>query len=112
MPVSRSRADSTEEFESVGGRRSGYLLRLYIAGAAPRSTRAVRNIQRICDKYLGGHYELEVVDLYQQPGRASEGQVLAAPTLVREEPSPQRCVVGDLSDEQRVLVGLGLSGTA
>src|SRR4051812_43676352 len=87
---------------------AGYCMRLYITGATPRSGRAIKNIQRICDRYVAGNYTLDVVDLYEQPGRAAEGQVIAAPTLVREQPQPVRRLVGDLSDEQRVLGGLGL----
>jgi circadian clock protein KaiB len=88
---------------------SGYSLRLYITGATNRSTRAIRQIQSICDRFLPGNYALEIVDLYEQPGRAAEGQVIAAPTLVKETPAPSRRMVGDLSDERRVLSGLGLS---
>jgi circadian clock protein KaiB len=85
-----------------------FVLRLYIAGASPRSSRALQNIQRICEKHLQGQYELEVVDLYQQPARAAEGQILAAPTLVRETPEPTRRLVGDMSSEPSVLKGLGV----
>jgi circadian clock protein KaiB len=87
---------------------AGYSLRLYITGATNRSTRAIRQIQSICDRFLAGNYALEIVDLYEQPGRAAEGQVIAAPTLVKETPAPSRRMVGDLSDERRVLSGLGL----
>jgi circadian clock protein KaiB len=112
VPRSRSKADNTAGFErSAGIRTQGYMLRLYIAGASSRSARAIKNIQKICEKHLAGQYQLEVVDLYQQPARAAEGQVLAAPTLVKEEPSPARRLVGDLSDEVRVLAGLGLDAS-
>jgi len=106
--VARSKADATKEFQDAPTRHEGYLLRLYIAGASNRSARALTNIQRICEKYLDGQYKLEVVDLYQQPQRAAEGQVLAAPTLVKQEPLPPRRMVGDMSNEQSVLNGLGL----
>jgi circadian clock protein KaiB len=91
------------------GSTVGYCLRLYITGATPRSSRAVRAIQHICERYLTGRYNLEVVDLFEEPHRAAEAQVIAAPTLVKETPSPVRRFVGDLSDENRVLGGLGLS---
>jgi circadian clock protein KaiB len=106
--VPRSKAAKPAEFDQGANDPRGYLLRLYIAGATPRSARAVSNIRKICEKHLQGRYDLEVVDLYQQPGRAADGQVLAAPTLVKEEPQPPRRMIGDLSDEGRVLVGLGL----
>lgn len=104
----RPKSTSPAEFDEGTKGPEGYLLRLYIAGATPRSARAVSNIKKICEKYLRGRYDLEVVDLYQQPERAADGQVLAAPTLVKEEPQPPRRLIGDLSDEGRVLVGLGL----
>ena len=72
--------------------------------------RAVANIKRICERYLSGRYRLDVVDLYQQPALAKEDGVLAAPTLVRTEPGPILRIVGDLSDERRVLAGLGIRG--
>ena len=89
----------------------GFVLKLYVAGATSKSSLAIQNIQRICEEHLAGQYKLEIVDLYQQPAEAARGQVLAAPTLVREECSPPRRMVGDMSDEARVLAGLGLSVT-
>lgn len=83
-----------------------YRLRLYVSGSSPRSSRAVANIRALCEKHLAGRYELEVVDLYQEPHRAKEFQVIAAPTLVREEPVPQRKIIGDMSDEGKVLMTL------
>lgn len=79
---------------------------LYIAGAAPASTRALANVVRICREHLQDAYDLEVVDLYQQPDRAAGADVIAAPTLVRVRPAPTRAIVGDLSDERRVLLAL------
>ena len=75
-----------------------YRLALFISGATTRSLRAVANLRRFCDAELSGHFELEVVDLYQAPERAREFQVVATPTLLRLEPQPVRCAVGDLSD--------------
>ncbi len=83
-----------------------YQLRLYVSGSSPRSTQAVTNVRTICEEYLPGRYNLEVVDLYQQPGLASDAQVLAAPTLVKEQPAPMRRLVGDMSDEDKVLFSL------
>ncbi|WP_240002466.1 circadian clock KaiB family protein [Oleisolibacter albus] len=85
-----------------------YVLRLYVTGTTPRSMRAIENIRRICRDHLGDRYRLEVVDVYQQPHLASQAQVVAAPTLVKELPSPLRKLVGDLSDQDRVLAGLDI----
>lgn len=86
-----------------------YLLRLYVTGLTPKSVQAIANIKRICTEHLEGRYTLEVIDLYQQPERAREAQIIAAPTLVKELPSPLRRIIGDLADQERVLVGLDLS---
>ena len=80
----------------------GHLFRLYIAGSSQRSLRAVKKIKEICEKELPGLYTLEIIDLYQQPARAIADQIVAAPTLVRRLPEPIR-LVGDLSDEEKVL---------
>jgi circadian clock protein KaiB len=84
-------------------------LRLYVAGTGPRSLRAMQNIRRICDTALPGAYHLEVVDLYKQPNRAAEDQVVAIPTLIKRAPGELRRLVGDLSQEMRVRHGLGLA---
>jgi circadian clock protein KaiB len=85
-----------------------YVLRLYVTGMTARSVRAVENVRRICSKHLAGAYELQVVDLYQQPDLARQEQVVAAPTLVKKHPLPLRRLVGDMSNERRVLGGLDL----
>lgn len=85
-----------------------YVLRLFVAGMTPRSRRAIENLRRICDGPLAGRVDLETVDIYQQPKLAERHQVVAAPTLLRLEPLPQRRLIGDLSDEARVLRGLDL----
>ena len=85
-----------------------YLLRLYVTGMTPRSRRAIENIKSICQEYLKGRYDLEVIDIYQRPYLAKDEQIIAAPTLIRKLPSPLRRFVGDLSDRPRVLVGLDL----
>ncbi len=102
--------DTTEAFEEALKRLSQekYVLRLYIAGMNTRSIQAVENIKRICEKYLPGRYQLEVVDVYQQPILAKDGQIVAAPTLVKELPPPLRKLVGSMSDTERVLVGMDL----
>jgi circadian clock protein KaiB len=85
-----------------------YRMTLYVAGSSPRSVRAIRNIRELCEERLKGRYELDVVDLYQQPGRASEAQIAAAPTLIKALPLPMCRLVGDLADTDSVLIGLGL----
>jgi circadian clock protein KaiB len=83
-------------------------LRLYVAGQTPKSLTAFDNLKRICNEHLAGQYRIEVIDLLQQPQLAAEHQILALPTLVRKLPTPIRKIIGDLSDTERVLVGLDL----
>jgi circadian clock protein KaiB len=83
-----------------------YLLRLFVSGMTPRSQRAIDNLRNICERYLAGRHRIEVVDLYQSPGLARDEQIIATPTLVKVRPSPQRRVVGDLSQVDKVLRGL------
>jgi circadian clock protein KaiB len=85
-----------------------WYLRLYIAGQSPRSLHALANVTSICDEHLAGHYEIEVIDLVERPSLARGDDILAIPTLVRRLPTPQRRIIGDLSDTQRVLAGLQL----
>ena len=85
-----------------------YLLRLYVAGVSVRSTMAIANLKAICEEHLKGWYELEVVDIYQQPALASRAQITAVPTLIRRLPLPLRHIVGDMSRKDRVLMGLDL----
>jgi len=85
-----------------------YVLRLYVAGATTQSARAITNLKAICEEHLKGRYELEVVDLYQQPQLALDEKIVAAPTLIKELPPPVRRIIGDLSHIEPVLVGLGL----
>jgi circadian clock protein KaiB len=85
-----------------------YVLRLYVTGMTPRSITAIENIKRICEEHLQGRYELEVVDVYQHPEAAKEAQLLAAPTMIKHLPLPLRRFVGDMSDKEKILVGLDL----
>jgi len=85
-----------------------YVLRLYVAGMTPRSARALANIKQICEEHLKGHYGLQVIDLYQQPVLAKGDQIIAVPTLIKKLPMPLRRLIGDLSDRERVLIGLDL----
>ena len=84
------------------------LLRLYVAGATPRSTQAIMNVKKICEEHLSGHYDLEVVDIYQQPVLAKDEQIIAVPTLIKKLPLPLRRFIGSMADVQRILVGLGV----
>jgi circadian clock protein KaiB len=83
-------------------------LRLYVAGTTPRTLAALANLRQICDEYLAGKYQIEVVDLLRSPQLAIGDQILAVPTLVRKLPVPVRKIIGDLSNKDRVLVGLDL----
>ena len=85
-----------------------YVLRLYVTGMTPRSVRAVKNLQAICDEYLKDRYELEVIDIYQQPVLTKGEQIIAAPTLIKKLPLPMRRIIGDMSNRDRVLLGLDL----
>jgi circadian clock protein KaiB len=88
-----------------------YILRLYVTGQTPRSLRSIENLRRLCEKYLKGQFDLEVIDIYQQPALAAEGQIIAAPTLIKTMPLPLRRLVGDFSDQARVVLGLDLKTT-
>ncbi len=104
-------SDAAEDFESAiknADRTQDYVLRLYITGSTPRSAAAITNIRHLCEEHLKGHYDLEVIDIYQQPVLAQDEQIIAAPTLIKKLPIPLRKLVGDLSDESRVLVGLDI----
>jgi circadian clock protein KaiB len=85
-----------------------YVLVLYVTGATPQSTQAIIRIKEICEEYLQGRYELEVVDIYQQPELARSAQIVAAPTLIKKLPAPLRRLIGNLSESQTVLAGLDL----
>lgn len=94
------------EIPAAGDER--WCLRLYVAGQTPKSLRAIANLSHLCGKHLAGHYEIEIIDLVEEPSRARSDDILAIPTLVRRLPGPTRKVIGDLSNTTRVLVGLQL----
>jgi circadian clock protein KaiB len=100
--------DSTKEFKEAlaqeGDRK--YVLRLYVTGTTPKSVRAIKNIRKICDEHLKGRYDLEVIDIYQQPVLAEGEQIIAVPTLVKKLPPPLRRFIGDMSNTERILLGL------
>jgi circadian clock protein KaiB len=85
-----------------------YVLRLYVTGTTPRSTLAIQNLKGICEEHLHGRYELQVIDVYQRPSLAKDEQIVATPTLIKVLPAPLRRLIGDLSNEDRVLLGLDL----
>ena len=104
--------DSIEAFEEAlkkEGRK--YVLRLYVAGMGPKSVQVIDNIKRICEEYLPGRYQLEVIDIYQFPIFAKDGQIVAAPTLIKELPPPLRKLIGSMANTDRVLVGMDIKNT-
>src|SRR5262245_33857538 len=94
--------NQAEEFERLVARRQHerYVLRLYVTGLTPRSTQAIATLRAVCEEHLAGRYDLEIIDLYQQPERAQDGQIIAAPTLVKELPLPLHRLIGDLSNKE------------
>jgi circadian clock protein KaiB len=92
--------------ESRGDRH--YVLRLYVAGMTPKSTLAVTNIKKLCEEHLEGRYSLEVIDLYKHPALADDEQIIAAPTLLKKLPLPLRKFIGDMSNTEKIIVGLDL----
>ncbi len=101
---------STGEFDMTIADRNvdKYILRLYITGTTSRSVLAISNLKKICEEYLEGKYELKVIDLYKNPLLAKEEQIIAAPTLIKKLPLPLRRIIGDMSNEEKVLLGLDL----
>lgn len=110
MTPTGKKSNTTHKFEKAAKKQKlpRYVLRLYVTGITPKSTRAITNIKAICEEYLKGRYKLEVVDVYQQPALAQGDQIIALPTLIRQLPHPLRRLVGDLSNTDRVLLGLDL----
>jgi circadian clock protein KaiB len=88
--------------------KAKYVLRLYIAGISPRSERAIRSIKEVCEQSLQGRYDLEIIDVYQQPGAARNDQIIAVPTLIKRLPLPLRRMIGDMADKNKLLLGLDL----
>ena len=85
-----------------------YVFRLYVAGRSPNSIRAIQNITKICDEYLQGKYELEVIDIYQQPDLVEKEQILAIPTLIKKLPPPLQKLIGDMTNKEQVIICLDL----
>jgi len=100
--------DSTKAFDKTLALKGDqkYVLRLYVTGTTPRSVSAIRNIRKICDEHLKGAYDLEVIDIYQQPVLAKGEQIIATPTLLKKLPLPLRRFIGDMSNTEQILLGL------
>jgi circadian clock protein KaiB len=110
--ISRSTTAEFERLLKKAGADEHYVLRLYIAGTTARSVQAIANVRAMCAEHLAGRYDLEVIDIYQQPQATERSQIIAAPTLVKELPFPPKRMIGDLSNRARVLVGLNLASGA
>ena len=110
-PLAKKPTSATGDFEKALGAADNqlYVLKLCISGMTPQSRQALVNLKRICDEYLAGHYELEVIDLYQQPELAARHQLIATPTLVKNLPLPMRQMFGNLADTKAALRRLGIA---
>jgi circadian clock protein KaiB len=91
--------------------QDGYNLRLYVAGQTPKSMAAIANLKKLCEKHLPGRYQIEVIDLMKDPALAQRDQIVAIPTLIRQLPEPLKRIIGDLSNADKVLVGLDIQPT-
>ena len=103
-------APSAEAFERAIAESpdTHFVLRLCVSGMTARSRQAIDNIRNLCEEHLGGRYDLEIIDIYQQPGLAKDAQIIAAPTLVKKLPLPLRKIIGDMGDPGRIMVVLGI----
>src|ERR1700728_4447792 len=109
MPATQTPAKKKiRQPSAAGATQKKFMLRLYVAGTTPRSAQAILDAENLCERHLGGRFKLEVIDIYQRPALARDEQIVAVPTLVRRLPEPLRKLVGDLSNAERVLVGLAL----
>jgi circadian clock protein KaiB len=100
--------ESAKQLPRSRSRRLTYVLRLYVSGSTVKSERAVKNIERVCEEHLKGRYDLEVIDIHRQANLARDEQIVAVPTLIKRLPPPLQRLVGDMSDLNKVLVGLDL----
>ncbi len=114
MTENRPGTDGVQQLETALDRAATaqYVLRLYVTGATPRSMQAIQNIKRICEEHLQGRYLLEVVDIFQRPVLAKDEQIIAAPTLIKALPLPLRRFIGNMSDTERILLGLDVRRAA
>lgn len=111
MKKTKKAASGHQEFDIAVKKfkNAAYMLRLYVTGLTPQSILAIDNIKKICEQHLKGRYNLEVIDLYKNPALAIGEQIIAAPTLIKKLPLPLRRIIGDMSNTERVLVGLDLT---
>jgi len=100
--------EKQQEPDDASNETEVYKLRLFVTGASPNSSRAIANLNEVCETYLKGKYELEIIDVYQQPNVAEAEQIIALPLLIKSGPLPVRRLVGDMSDTEKLLRGLGL----
>lgn len=104
--------DATARFEEAlkqkRAHRAQYILRLYVTGSTPHSLKAIYNLKRLCEEYLPDAYELQIIDIYKNPDAVRDEQIIAAPTLIKRLPAPLRRFVGDLSNTQKLLIGLNI----
>jgi circadian clock protein KaiB len=108
MATKRRAGSEPRKLQAEAPAAARYVLRLYVTGTTPKSARAITNLRQICEDRLKGRYELEVIDIYQHPSLLEGEQVVAAPTLVRKLPAPLRRLVGDMSNADKVLLGLDI----
>lgn len=110
LEAETAEAQTLQEFENLVTElsRPRYLFRLYVAGGTSRSSQAITNVRKICEQYLAGCYELEVIDVYQKPAVTKTADLVALPTLIKELPLPSRRFVGDMSNSERIVIGLKL----
>ena len=108
--MARRKLDTTASFERKLRKKEKekYLLRLYVTGMTPKSTSAIQNVKKICEEHLKDRYDLEIIDIYQQPTLAKGEQIIAAPTLIKKLPLPLRRFIGDMANTERILLGLDL----
>ena len=99
---------ASAQMTTPGGDEAFCVLRLYVSGNSPRSTRAIHNLRLICDRYLRGRYSLEVIDIYHNPSAAKDAQIIAVPTLIKLQPAPRRLLIGDLSDTAKLRQALDI----
>ncbi len=102
--------NSQEDFEQslINLEIENYVFRLYVAGNSPKSLRAIQNLNKICEKYIKGHYEIEVIDIYQRPELLEQEQIFAIPTLIKKIPLPLQRLIGDMTNTEDVVIYLGL----
>ncbi len=106
--MGKKQEHSSKKDREVEQVKPEYVLRLYVTGATPNSIRAITHIRQICDEHLTGNYALEIIDVYQQQSLAEQEQLVALPLLVKKLPLPERRMIGDLSDTEKVLKGIGV----